>query len=324
MPKTHNFKEGLKTMNNGRISTLGLAAAIAAAALAGCDTSSSSGKSNGKAAQRIASLPSLLLSSAKSVRGGLFAELYSSDSLSVGYDSLALVLEDSLGNIVTNAKVAWKPLEDHYTKSLDTIYGTHSANVDSTSFYSSARTDGTFRVGGLFAHSGYGSQYRIRVLIQDSRFGTAVADSVELITHLRTAVAKYHKALTFKAPAYSSGTRRVGVYFTNTPVQGSNAFYVYLGTKGMVDGVDPCINWPTDTVSWTVVGGAGLLTAKKSIIPADTLRSLGRGRFTGTANFPAAGVYSLALRFTNKGLWSLADSANWRDTTIYLDSIPVN
>ena len=289
------------------------AAALAALAISGCSTTSSS-TTSGTAAS-ITDLPGIQISTAKST-SGLVASLYANDSLSVGYDSLALVLEDAAGNLVTNASVTWRPLEDHLNKTLDTVYGTHSTPLDSTGS-AAAKSDGTYRVGGLFVHKGYGSSYRIRVLI--ARNGTI--DSAELVTSLRTVVAKYRKPLSFNAPSYDKGGRQVGVRFGSAPIQGSNAFSVFVGKKTMSSDKNfPCINWPTDTVSWTVIAGTGLTSAKTGIVPGDTISRLGHGRFAGAAKFASAGTWTLALRFTN----GHTDSATRRDTVIYLDSIPVN
>lgn len=288
------------------------ATALSALALSSCSTTSGTSSS---AAANITDLPGIQISTAKSA-SGLVASLYANDSLSVGYDSLALVLEDAAGNLVTNASVTWRPLEDHLNKTLDTVYGTHSTPLDSAGS-AAAKTDGTYRVGGLFVHKGYGSSYRIRVLI--ARNGTV--DSAELVTSLRTVVAKYRKPLSFSAPPYDKGGRQVSVRFPSTPVQGTNPFAIFVGKKTMSSDKDfPCINWPTDTVSWTVVAGTGLTSAKASIVPGDTISRLGNGRFAGAAKFTSVGTWTLALRFTN----GHTDSATRRDTVIYLDSIPVN
>jgi hypothetical protein len=267
--------------------------------MAGC-TKNSSSTSPASAARD--NWPTISGGTAVSATHRIRAEILSKDSLHEGYDSLAVVLRDSVsGKVITNANVGWFP-----EMNMGTMH--HSAPVDN--YNSAAGADSLFRAGILFIMASDSMDgWTLRVRVDDRRYDSlgVFNDSIDFPVWVRSVSPS--PLIWWKGP--DSLNRVAAILSPKIPVTGTNTLELFIGRSVTM------LDWRADS-AWTVsfvptMPTMDNMTSPNNVDPTAT----GGAHYKGKVNFNMSGFWRLTFTFRQTtSSFVAADTSQYYDVTV--------
>jgi len=233
-----------------------------------------------------ATWPKAVVARGRSASGRLSVELRAdSTKLWTGYESLAAILRDKDGNLVSDAHVRWIPLMDmgghHHSAPVDTI----GASADST---------GIFRAGIVFVmpSAGRDGAWTLHLRIHDHKAnGGAAQDSVDLPLHVEKPESP--RLISFKAA--DGSPRWATVAQPQAPKSDLNTLDIFIARKDTGG-----FSWPADD-SWGVEFKPSMPEMGHGSSGNVQPVGKGRGHYVGKVNFSMGGTWRLDFKFKHNG-----------------------
>lgn len=248
--------------------------------------------------------PNISAGSATSYSGNILGELLSKDSIHEGYDSLAIVLRDSISrNILIDAHVSFFPIMDMGTMK-------HSAPVDN--FNDEAGADSLFRTGILFPMASDTSLvnggWTLRARIRDNRSSSSGNFNDSIDFHILVQPVSQLQTIRWKGP---DGLLRVAAIIEpEKPVTGTNDLEMFIGKK------ITALDWQADNL-WTISFVPTMPSMGHSSPNNVNPLEVGGAHYKGKVNFTMSGKWRLTFTFQEPDIsFTVSDTGQYLNLTV--------